>query len=118
MRGKYLRPIGSPIKSGGLANDFFPEQGLQVARELCKRLEPFCDRLIVAVSCGLALCEALEAAGIPLTQDQAECKAYIEAWWSVDNPPPGYTPETWAAVERMIAANAYSSDQHQHNEQQ
>jgi hypothetical protein len=57
------------------------------------------------VSCALALCEALETAGIPLTQDQAECKAYIEAWWSVDNPPPGYTPETWAVVERMISAN-------------
>jgi hypothetical protein len=62
------------------------------------------------VSCGLALCEALESAGIPLTEDQAECKAYIEAWWSVDNPPPGYTPETWAAVERMISANAELRD--------
>jgi hypothetical protein len=57
------------------------------------------------VSCALAICEALENSGIKLTQDQAECKAYIEAWWSVDNPPPGYTPETWAAVERMISAN-------------
>lgn len=62
------------------------------------------------VSSGLALCEALETAGIPLTQDQAECKAYIEAWWSVDNPPPGYTPETWAAAERMISYNAEVSD--------
>lgn len=55
------------------------------------------------VSSGLALCEALENAGIALTEDQAECKAFIEKWWSVDNPPPGYTAEKWSAVERLIS---------------
>ena len=57
------------------------------------------------VSCALALCEALDKAGVKLNPDETESKQYIEGWWSVENPPPGYTSETWGAVEKMISAN-------------